>query len=83
MPVYNCFIKHLYLGEWPSTHLAVERNTHSFHDPVVFDRCVKSWLLRLPLCCSYHQLSVLSHQLSVGDAHDTQLNFMNDLSLKG
>lgn len=77
------FFKHQDLGEWLPTHPAVERDAHSLHDPVAFHRCVEGWLLGLPFCCSDNQLSVLGHQLSVGDPHDTELNLLNDPLLKG
>lgn len=72
-----------HLWQWVSTHLAVESDAHSLYDPVVFDRCVKCRLHRLLICCSHYQLSVLCHQLSVGNPHDTELNLLDDPLFKG
>lgn len=73
----------MYLWQWISSHLAVERDAHSLHDSVVFDRCVEGRLHSLVISCSHHQLSVLCDQLSVGNPHDTELNLLNDPLLKG
>lgn len=72
-----------YLWQWVSTHLAVESDAHSLYDPVVFDRRVKGRLHCLLICCSHHQLSILCHQLSVGNPHDTELNLLDDPLFKG
>lgn len=68
----------LYLWKWMSRHLAVESNTHSLHDAVVFDRCTKGRLHCLLLCNSHRHLSILNHQFCVGDSHDTELDLLND-----
>lgn len=61
----------------------MESNAHSLHNPVVFDKGIKDWLYCLLLSDGHHQLSILHHQLSVGDSHDTELNLLDDPLFKG
>lgn len=72
-----------YLWQWFSNHLAVESDSHSLHDPVVFHWCVKGWLHCLLICYSHYQLSVLCHKLSVSNCHDTQFDLLYYPLLKG
>lgn len=61
----------------------MESDAHSIHNSVVFDRCFEDRLHRLTLCYSHHQLSILCHQLSVSNPHDTELNLLDDPLFKG
>ena len=72
-----------YLGQRVPRHLAVERDAHSLHDPIVFDRSVEGGLHRLGGGSGHHQLSVLCDNLSVGDLHDAELDLLNDPLLDG
>lgn len=72
-----------YLWEWHSRHLAVKSDAHSLHNSVIFNRGVKSGLHCLSGGGSHHQLSILCHNLSVGDLHNVELYLLNDPLLHG
>ena len=61
----------------------MESDAHSLNDPVVFDRSVEGRLHGVCGGGGHHQLSVLCHNLSVGDTHDVELDLLDYPLLDG
>lgn len=69
--VYFLRLRTLYFWQRFPSHLAVESDTHSINDSVVFDRGFEGRLNGFMLGYGHHLFSVLSQQLRVSDHHDT------------